>query len=72
MVKVTQKEFDQLLCHDCAVPLKITMCHTCCECTKCFKGPCEGKYRWQVEVNKNVWIVYGSMSIFAPRHTNDR
>lgn len=68
--KITQADFDQLLCHDCAQPLKDVMCHVCCECKVCYKGECEGKCRWMVEVQPGLFIFYGSSSMFAKKHTD--
>jgi hypothetical protein len=68
--KIARKDFDQLLCHDCALPLKDVMCGTCCECIHCYKGICEGKYRWMIEEQPGGFCVWGSSSIYAPKHTD--
>jgi len=67
--KITREAFDQLLCHDCALPLKEVMCETCCECIHCHKDKCVGKYRWMIEEPQGYFLIYGSTSEFAPRHT---
>lgn len=68
--KITRKDFDQLLCHDCALPLKDVMCGTCCECIHCFKDECVGKYRWMIEEQPGGFSIWGSSSIYAPKHTD--
>jgi hypothetical protein len=68
--KITREVFDQLLCHNCALPLKDVMCGTCCECVHCFKDKCVGKYRWAIEEQPGSFSVYGTTSSFAPRHTD--
>lgn len=67
-ITVTREIFNQLLCHDCAKPLKDVMCDTCCECRDCFKGECVGKYSWCIEERPGLYVVYGSTSIFSPKH----
>lgn len=68
--RITRQDFDQLLCHDCAQPLKETMCTVCCECRICNPNECEPKYRWMIEESGGCFVIYGSTSVFAPRHTD--